>query len=509
MITQRRILLLVMLALLLIGGSVSAQISMITYGQEVIGTFSAAAPLQIFTFSANANDLVFVEVVPLAPNLAPTVSLLNLRQEVVASSGSDISSVEGDDASVVAFLTETGLYSLVIGSETAGSGDFMVRLTGVPAAYMGVSNLPLQLRFENPSAAVLDLQGDATAPRRVTIDTDNPAGLLRAVLTTSGGQIVSAAAGNTSLLVNVPASGEIFRLSIIFVSGSPMTISVGGTSAPTTLPSVLPTTASGQQQPPVTTGACTITPVSGQVNVRNGPGEAYAIIGSLPFGQSLAPNGTSGTGWYRVIFNGVEAWISSSVVQANGTCSTLPVVPVPPPPTGGGQPPAPTNTLVPGVTPSATFTLIPGQPTLPPTATFTATLALPTATNTTAAPVAPPDSNYVLRVPLDQTVSVSDYVSFPSGDVEDFVSYDVTGLNNSVALPGGQADLTITASCFGTGTQNITFVADGGPPLGCGQTVLVRRVNIDSRTGGVRITATGGSNTYVQWVLTGSAPRVN
>ena len=494
---KRRILLLVILALMLISGSVYAQISMLTYGQEVTGTFSAAAPLQIFTFSANANDLVFVEVVPLAPNLAPTISLLNLRQEVVAASGGNIASVDGDDASVVAFLTETGLYSLVLGSETAGSGDFIVRLTGIPAAYMGVSNLPLQLRFENPSAAVLDIQGDATAPRRVTIDADNADGLMRAVLTTSGGQIVSSAAGTTSLLVTVPASGEVFRLSIIFVSGAPVTISVGANGVPTTLPSVLPTAPA--QQPPATTGECTITPLNaGQVNVRSGAGETFNIIGSLPSGQSLAPNGVSGTGWYRVNYNGVEGWIFSGVVQASGSCSTLPVVASPQPPVGGGQqPPAPTNTLVPGATNTPTQ---PGQ-VIQPTATYTPTIP--------AVQTAPPDSNYRLLVALDGNASVSDYVSFPGGDVEDVVSYEVTGLNNSVALPGGQADLTIISTCTGTGTQFITFVADGGQAFGCNQTVLLRRVNIDSRTGAVRVTATGGSDTYVQWTLIGSAPRVN
>jgi hypothetical protein len=36
-----------------------------------------------------------------------------------------------------------------------------------------------------------------------------------------------------------------------------------------------------------------------------------------------------------------------------------------------------------------------------------------------------------------------------------------------------------------------------------------REVTNDSRTGQVTITAVGGSGTYVQWVLTGTATRVN
>jgi hypothetical protein len=110
-------------------------------------------------------------------------------------------------------------------------------------------------------------------------------------------------------------------------------------------------------------------------------------------------------------------------------------------------------------------------------------------------------------VPLDGSVTLSDYVSYPGGDVEDVVGYSVTGLNPNVAFSGGQADLSILLLCQGTGSETIVFRIDG-VNFSCGQT-FTRRVNADSNTGAVRITATGGTATYVQWTLQAQAPRVN
>jgi hypothetical protein len=99
-------------------------------------------------------------------------------------------------------------------------------------------------------------------------------------------------------------------------------------------------------------------------------------------------------------------------------------------------------------------------------------------------------------------------VSFPDGDTEDRVSYRVNGMNPNVAFSGGRARLIIAVSCFGTGTQNIQFFT-GGQTYSCGQTVVDREVTFDSNTSSVLITAVAGQNTYVQWVLTGTATRIN
>ena len=86
--------------------------------------------------------------------------------------------------------------------------------------------------------------------------------------------------------------------------------------------------------------------------------------------------------------------------------------------------------------------------------------------------------------------------------------WDITGMNPNSSLSGGRARLTLAVSCFGTGMQNITF-STGGSTFSCGQTIVDTEVTYDSRTGQVTITAVAGENTYVQWVLTGTATRVN
>src|SRR5690606_4977126 len=134
----------------------------------------------------------------------------------------------------------------------------------------------------------------------------------------------------------------------------------------------------------------------------------------------------------------------------------------------------------------------------PPTATLT-----PTHTPAVEAQVAPPDGNYALLIPLDSTSSITDFVSYPGGDTEDRVSWDVSGMNPNAALSGGRARLTISVSCFGTGTPNITFFT-GGQTYSCGQTIVDREITYDSRTGSVIVSAVGGTGTYVQWVLTGT-----
>jgi hypothetical protein len=113
-----------------------------------------------------------------------------------------------------------------------------------------------------------------------------------------------------------------------------------------------------------------------------------------------------------------------------------------------------------------------------------------------------------LDIPLNNTASSLDFVSYPGGDTEDRVRWDVTGMNPNPSLPGGQARLVIAASCFGNGTQHVQLFT-GGQTYSCGQTLVDKDITYDSRTGSIVITAVGGDGTYVQWVLTGTATQTN
>ncbi len=332
----------------------------------------------------------------------------------------------------------------------------------------------------------------------------------------------------------------------------------------TPVPPAQPPASGSSGAPPVASGTCVVA-FAGNVNVRYGPGLAYQPpIGVAQAGTTLPVTGKNQDGsWWQVLYNGGPGWVSSQVAATStqGDCSGVTVASFPavgdtsaltpsalgsvtptytpggptvtptytpsPTYTPGGPTVTPTWTYTPSYTPTATWTYTPSYT---PTATWTYTpsytptqpqqqqIQQPTATYTPSytpttpppPPTAPPDANFnaPLNIPLDSTTSVTDFVSYPGGDTEDRVRWDISGMNPNAALSGGRARLIIAVSCFGTGTQNIQFFT-GGQTFACGQTIVDREVTADSRTGQVTISAVAGQNTYVQWVLTGTATRVS
>jgi hypothetical protein len=340
-------------------------------------------------------------------------------------------------------------------------------------------------------------------------------------------------------------------------AGTPTTGAPPG--APTLIPTATLITGSSAEgavdAPP--SDVCSVSPNGGfAVNLRAGPSTDYTTVIQLrPLtylavsGYYVAPDGY----WYVADYPGLgQVWIFGGVVNLNGLCNTLPQVSEPSTQTDGVTATVtatathtPTVQGASGVTgATATYTLTPtatqpgdtgsGQQVSPPTATYTpsSTVVVPTATYTPsytptrqatatytpsytpttqpAAQVAPEDPrfNNPLNIPLDNTASVLDFVSYPGGDTEDRVRWDITGMNANASLSGGRARLVIAVSCFGEGTEHVQFFT-GGQTYSCGQTLVDREVTYDSRTGSVVITAVGGSGTYVQWVLTGTATRTN
>jgi hypothetical protein len=174
--------------------------------------------------------------------------------------------------------------------------------------------------------------------------------------------------------------------------------------------------------------------------------------------------------------------------------------------------------LVEATEPTAEATLAPtSAPTQPPTATTAPTStpteaptiipATPTATEIPVE-VAPNDANYQLTIALGSSAAVSDAVSFPSGDHEDRVFYDISGLDSSANAANGKAHLVIKATCSGTGTDEVTFFA-AGSLYHCGDTIVDRTVTSETHSGSIIVTAASGDNSLVEWSLTGSATRAN
>jgi hypothetical protein len=152
-------------------------------------------------------------------------------------------------------------------------------------------------------------------------------------------------------------------------------------------------------------------------------------------------------------------------------------------------------------------TLLGGEQAFPTASRFPTLTPLPSLEPPTAAPTSAVESSYNLNIPLDSTATVSSTLSSSSGDMEDRSFYDVTGMNENAALSGGRAQITITSSCTGTGTEHIMFFS-GGMSFSCGQTIVTRETTYDARTGSVVISAAGGAEIDVEWTLYGTAMRI-
>ena len=74
-----------------------------------------------------------------------------------------------------------------------------------------------------------------------------------------------------------------------------------------------------------------VTVVSGQiVNLRQGPGTNYAVVGQLAAGQRYDVTGKSEDGsWWEVDFGGQKAWVIGQLVSASGDTATVAVAAAP------------------------------------------------------------------------------------------------------------------------------------------------------------------------------------
>ncbi|MBL8119148.1 MAG: SH3 domain-containing protein [Anaerolineae bacterium] len=478
---------------LLIVNVTAAQGANLVYGQAATGELNDQTPIVLFTFQGAAGEIIGAQVSAGSPNLDLTLTLLSPAGVPLATRENDPFGLSAGDARLGYQLTESGVYSLLVGSSNNTRGAFLIRLV----QQASLEGIP----FLNGSAQVdvaagtqsLLVVGNAAAPTTITIESALVQTAYSVEVRDPMGHTIAVVSNLPSATLSLPAADGQFV--VVVQAGAAnaqgvVTITQGINAVAPILP--LATEEVGSAAPPA--NICSVTPASGPVNVRSGPGTEFNVVATLQAGQFLEVVGQNG-GWYVVkLPANNQGWIAGSVTVLNGPCGNLPLLQAP-----AVLPAAVTPTFTPpAVQQQPTATVVEGQQ--QPTETATATEVVQQ--------VAPADNNYVLNVPLDGTASLSDFVSYPNGDVEDVVSYDTSGLNANSALPGGRGQLSIVLSCSGTGANFITFRIDG-QNFSCGQ-VFQRTVNADSDTGAIRITATGAdaAGTYVQWSLNASLTRL-
>lgn len=469
------------------------------------------------TFSVLAGDTFEVRLSPLAPLTFTAVLIDPAQTPMPLAPGAD-----GIFSAVINNAPGSGVYTLVL-QATTGSGDLLIQIisdavepeplnTGDTLVDLGTSARRFML---TPPAGVPSMQ---LALEPVALPGTDVTGLPEITLTQAdSGEVALALAPGLLPAVTVMLPPDQPFMLALAPGEQPLQVMItwsdtGSTSqvvpTPTTIPTTAPNTGSTGPQPS-TSGPCQLT-FTGAVNLRPGPGVEWdPPVAQAAAGTTLPVTGHNGNyTWYQVNYNGQLMWASGQIpaTQTLGNCTNLPQASYPPPPNQPAQPvqgTTPTVTYTPsGPTPTYTAT-VQGQ--VPHTPTYTPSY---TPTTPPAPQTAPPDSNYAITIPLDNTVSFTEFVSYPDGDTEDRMGWNITGMNPNVAFSGGKARLVITATCFGEGTQYVQFFT-GGQTYGCGQTVVDREVTYESRTGTVTITAVGGEGTYVQWVLTATATRTD
>lgn len=371
---------------------------------NTIGEVTATGLPARFVVASMGSESVQVQIFGVSSGFLP-------RFRVTDATGTallDVANPGGQNTvSGTAFFTNPGAYTIEVAGEQGTTGQFVLSLMpGAPPPP------PIDLVVGQPVTGVVGPQtpvliyqfvttADGVTPLIVLSDltTAGPAlslsdQTLGRVIATSDGALVGVtyylSATNTLYRLEVQAGGA--------GSDIPFTLCFGcGSDAATAV------TPPQQDAGILPGGACQATSsVGGAVNVRSGPGTQYLVIGGMPVGQLYPVTGqTNGGGWYQIDYNGVVAFVGSSVTRLEGDCASLPIVAAP-----ASAPLAPTlvptATLTPNVTATATGTSSGATATatatgtstgLTATATATATpteMNNPTATATATATVAPP-----------------------------------------------------------------------------------------------------------------------
>lgn len=480
----------------------SAQ-STLVYGSGATGAFSATAPLAFYTFQGQANDLVSILVLGLTPGMQPSIVLNNMSQQAIANSTNDPFSAGSSTARLSAQLPGDGIYTIIVTPANGVVGDYAIRLDGSQVASESTvdTDTPVNSPVVATGNTVFNVAGNPDATQVASISTST-AGFAFSALLQDAGTTLAIVAGNDLMpaFVTIPASSSTFKIIVTSATGTDGEVLLSLGSGPSAT-----TDDSGDEDvvEPVVTEE--VEPADGTEETTS-----ESETSSTPTPSPTQQAGTSSTATYTPTTEQQQQ-------QINATSTRTPS----PTPTTQQQQINITATYTPSYTPTYTATVQQSTatytPSYTPTYTATATTQQATATYTPsytpttppAPQIAPEDQRtYAFNINLDTTASILEFVSYPGGDNEDRVAYDVRGMNSNVAFSGGRARLIIAASCFGQNTNQIEFFANG-QTYSCGQTIIDREVTFDSNNGSITITAVGGEGTYVQWVLTGTATRIN
>lgn len=387
----------------------------IAAGENRTGDLNSGAPVATYSLSSTGSETVIVQVLAITPGLAPAIRVIDPGGVTVL----DVANAAG--ANIVQSslaLSSPGVYLVEVRSAANTAGQFVISIqAGAPLApptpltpgvaisgvvnaqtvqqgYRFISSLDevllLYVRAENDSAPIIALF-DESVPQPIALSSGTLLGVRYRIppgdrsyqlrISYGGGQsaaLYSVCVGFEDAAPQCPDSSTAVQI-VPTVAIVPTSAPLPTLGAPTA--TLLPPIVIAPTFPP---NECVASPAgSATINIRSLATTNSAILGTLQAGQFLIVTGrTSDNGWFRVNFNGVIAWVASSVAVATGNCTGVQIVATPFPtstpsltPTVGLASATPTFTL------TQTGTL---APTLLPTVQSTLNFSLPANYGSTA-----------------------------------------------------------------------------------------------------------------------------
>jgi len=414
--SRKRLIPLFSVFLLIVGlfSTVVAQGTVLAYGSSLSDSY-VGNPIT-YTFDGSEGDLISLYVIADEP-LRPTLALAQSNGQPIAFSDRDALSPLLSDARITAVLPADDTYIVTLSNQdNAVTGPYTIALAAAePFSAISLTGTVEVTIEPDGTDQHFSIAANEDAAQQVRVR-ELPEGFgFTAQVQSADGQILAAVTGGLDEIVfTLPAGETDYSLTVGAVDaqiGTEIEVALldgDGEAAPPAA-----TEDDGPAEPATTEEAqapdddtCVIT--ADGVNVRSGPGTNFAAIGSLTAGVQFIATGQN-SGWYNGTFNGQDAWVAASVVNASAACTDLPEVAAPSPSGDGG----------------AAATEPPTGPTAAPTATADApppTDAAPTQAPTDAPPTAtstPPPPPTATTVPFRVT-SISCRYAINDGATVDF-----------------------------------------------------------------------------------------
>jgi SH3 domain-containing protein len=343
---------------------------LINIDQNQPGEISQIQPSTSYIVGVTQPQMITVQVLAITTGLTPTFSIYDPSGVAIYSSNNQSLSIV---STTQAFMSP-GVYRIVVSSGIGQVGQFLISLQGggtlqppqniligqvVNGAVSAESPILMYTFSASPSTVLrLTIQSSQvnSSPTILLQDANTGETLGSANARLLGAQFripASAIVANYRVQINYSAGAQQnFILCLESEGANAICPTATTSSAPPTIPT--PTPLPATLVPLSSTGPCVVAPArNGRVNVRSAPSTSNSILGQLTANATLPVTGKlRDSSWYQVSFNGIEGWISGSVIRLGGQCSGVPIVSSSPAPTS-----APANPTTIAVAPTQSQSL--------------------------------------------------------------------------------------------------------------------------------------------------------